>query len=68
VSAKLEASKPAPQVVNNPQSRAHSNKAATLRNRPSRFTAWRLFVLPRSRFFEIASVLVRFDHAAEKAT
>jgi len=37
VSAQLEASKPAPQAVNNPQ-------AAAFHNQPSRFSAWRLFV------------------------
>jgi hypothetical protein len=33
-------------------------------NEPSRFTAWRLFVLPRSPVFEIAFVLVRLNHVA----
>jgi hypothetical protein len=33
-------------------------------NQPSRFSAWRLFVSPRSPLFEIACVLVRFDHVA----
>jgi hypothetical protein len=37
VSAQVEASKPAPQVVNNPQ-------AAAFHNQPSCFTAWRLFL------------------------
>jgi hypothetical protein len=31
-------------------------------NESSRFTAWRLFVSPRSRLFELACVLVRFHH------
>jgi hypothetical protein len=35
-----------------------------VRNQPSRFTAWRLFVLLALRFFEIARVLMRFDHFA----
>jgi hypothetical protein len=35
-------------------------------NQPSRFTAWRLFVSRalNSPLFEIAPVLVRFDHVA----
>jgi hypothetical protein len=39
-------------------------KTAAFHNEPSRFTVWLLFVLPRSRFFEIARVLVRLDHVA----
>jgi septal ring factor EnvC (AmiA/AmiB activator) len=44
VSAQLQASKRAPQVVNNPWSRARSNKPGVFHNEPSRFTAWWLFV------------------------
>jgi hypothetical protein len=38
------------------------NKRA-FHNQPSRFTAWRLFVLA-SPLFEIGLVLVRFDHVS----
>jgi uncharacterized coiled-coil protein SlyX len=44
VSAQLEVSKPAPQVVNNPSSRVWPNETAVFHNQPSRFTVWRLFV------------------------
>jgi hypothetical protein len=44
-------------------------KLSDFRNEPSRFTAWRLVVYAKSRverspLFEIARVLVRFDHVA----
>jgi hypothetical protein len=47
-----------------PKAAPHLNKAAAFHNQPSRFTAWRLFVSreQNSPLFEIASVLVRFDH------
>lgn len=35
-----------------------------VRNQPSRFSAWRLFVLPRFTHFELARVVVRFNHVA----
>ena len=38
--------------------------APTFHNQPSCFAAWRLFVLPRSPVFELAYVLVRFNHVA----
>jgi hypothetical protein len=42
----------------------YGNEATKFRDQPSRFTMWRLFVLPRSPLFEIAPMLVRFDHGA----
>jgi trimeric autotransporter adhesin len=63
MSAQFEASKAAPQVVNNPQSRA-PNRAATLHNQPPCFAAWRLFCYAALRFLEVARVLVRFDQVA----
>jgi hypothetical protein len=54
VSAQLEATKPAPQVVNNPQ-------AAAFHNQPSRFTVRRLFVCLRLRLFKLARVRIGLD-------
>jgi hypothetical protein len=47
-----------------PHRRDEEAKASISKNQPSRFTAWRLFVLLALRFFEIADMLVRFDHVA----
>jgi hypothetical protein len=50
--------------------RAGENGSTALGKQPSRFTAWRLFVLLEiqhqscSPLFEIAFVLVRLDHVA----
>jgi hypothetical protein len=35
-----------------------------IHNQPSRFSAWRLFVSPRSRLSELARKVVRLDHVA----
>jgi hypothetical protein len=57
VSAQLEASKPAPQLVNKSLSSSISQSSVTLH----RVAA---FCFARSRLFEIARVLVRFNHVA----
>jgi hypothetical protein len=51
-----------------PKAAPAPNDAAAFHNRPSRFTAWRLFVscAKRSLLFEIALVLVRLDHVASR--
>ena len=65
VTAQFEASKPAPQVVNNNQySCADSNKAGAFQQSAVTLHRVAAFCLPRSRFPEIARVLVRFDDFA----
>jgi hypothetical protein len=57
-------SKPAPQIVNNNSIKLRDPKQAAFHNQPSRFAAWRLFCFTHVTLplFEIARVLVRFDH------
>jgi septal ring factor EnvC (AmiA/AmiB activator) len=65
VSAQLEASKPAPQVVNNPWSAPTPNKTAAFHNQPSRFTVWRLSVSRVTLTTYLNTrVLVHFHHVA----
>jgi hypothetical protein len=56
VSAQLEASKPAPRVVN-PESRAATTKTAAFHNQPSRFTPW----WRRSQFTACSTAVNRGD-------
>ena len=50
-----------------PRAASAPTKAGAFRNEPSRFTAWRLCVSLRSRLFELARVLLHFDHVAVPA-